>query len=312
MNNNILITGGAGYIGSVLTTKLLSLGNKVTVYDNFLYDQSSLNHLCSMDNFTVANGDTRDEIKLSKYIKKADIVIPLAALVGAPICDYDPVGARYINHDSIEILLKIISKNQIILMPTTNSAYGSGDDNNFCDENSELRPISQYAKDKVEVEQKLMQHENSVSFRLATVFGMSYRMRIDLLVNDFVLRALKDKFIVLFEGHFKRNFIHVQDVSNVFIHALNNYEKFKSQIFNVGLSSANLSKIELCENIKKFLPEFVYLEDTIQKDQDQRNYIVSNEKIENTGFKALHSIDDGIKELIKGYEMLKIKNFSNI
>ena len=312
MNNNILITGGAGYIGSVLTTKLLSLGNKVTVYDNFLYNQPSLNHLCSMDNFIVANGDTRDEIKLSKYIKKADIVIPLAALVGAPICDYDPVGARSINHDSIEILLKIISKNQIILMPTTNSAYGSGDDNNFCDENSELRPISQYAKDKVEVEQKLMQHENSVSFRLATVFGMSYRMRIDLLVNDFVLRALKDKFIVLFEGHFKRNFIHVQDVSNVFIHALNNYEKFKSQIFNVGLSSANLSKIELCKNIKKFLPEFVYLEDTIQKDQDQRNYIVSNKKIENTGFKALHSIDDGIKELIKGYEMLKIKNFSNI
>lgn len=312
MNYNILITGGAGYIGSVLTTSLLEQGHKVIVYDNFLYNQSSLNHLCLENNFVTINGDVRDSTKINNYIKKADIIIPLAALVGAPICEQDPVGARTINHDSIDLLLKNISKNQIILMPTTNSAYGSGDENNFCDENSELRPISQYAIDKVEVEQKLMEHENSISFRLATVFGMSYRMRIDLLVNDFVLRALKDKFIVIFEGHFKRNYIHVRDVSNVFTHALNNYEKLKNQIFNVGLSSANLSKIELCETIKNHLPEFVYLEDTIQKDKDQRNYIVSNEKIENTGFKPLYSIDDGIKELIKGYEMLKIKNFSNI
>ncbi|MAD57039.1 MAG: hypothetical protein CMK44_00520 [Porticoccus sp.] len=312
MNNNILITGGAGYIGSVLTTNLIENGYKVTVYDNFLYNQSSLNHLCSNENFNAINGDVRDQKKLNSLIKKADIIIPLAALVGAPICDYDPVGARTINHDSIENLLKNISKSQIILMPTTNSAYGSGDDNNFCDEKSELRPISQYAVDKVEVEEKLMQHQNSVSFRLATVFGMSYRMRIDLLVNDFVLRALKDKFIVLFEGHFKRNYIHVQDVSNVFIHTINNYENLKNQIFNVGLSTANLSKIELCNAIKNHLPQFIFLEDTIQKDKDQRNYIVSNEKIEKTGFNPKFSIDDGIKELIKGYEMLKIKNFSNI
>ena len=312
MKNEILITGGAGYIGSVLTTQLLKLDFKVTVYDNFLYNQSSLNHLCSNSNFNVVNGDVRDENKIKPLIKKADIIIPLAALVGAPICEYDPVGARTINHDSINFLLKNISKDQVILMPTTNSAYGSGDENNFCDENSELRPISQYAIDKVEVEQKLMQHQNSISFRLATVFGMSYRMRIDLLVNDFVLRALKDKFIVLFEGHFKRNYIHVKDVSNVFIHALNNYEKLKNQIFNVGLSSANLSKVDLCKTIKNHIPEFVFLEDSLQKDKDQRNYIVSNKKIEKTGFVPKYTIDDGIIELVKGYEMLKIKNFSNI
>ena len=312
MKNEILITGGAGYIGSVLTTQLLKLDFKVTVYDNFLYNQSSLNHLCSNSNFNVVNGDVRDENKIKPLIKKADIIIPLAALVGAPICEYDPVGARTVNHDSINFLLKNISKDQVILMPTTNSAYGSGDENNFCDENSELRPISQYAIDKVEVEQKLMQHQNSISFRLATVFGMSYRMRIDLLVNDFVLRALKDKFIVLFEGHFKRNYIHVKDVSNVFIHALNNYEKLKNQIFNVGLSSANLSKVDLCKTIKNHIPEFVFLEDSLQKDKDQRNYIVSNKKIEKTGFVPKYTIDDGIIELVKGYEMLKIKNFSNI
>ena len=197
-------------------------------------------------------------------------------------------------------------------MPTTNSAYGTGDKNNFCDEESELKPISNYAIEKVEVEKKLMNLENVVSFRLATVFGMSPRMRIDLLVNDFVLRAVYDKFIVLFESSFKRNYVHVRDVSDLFLYSIKNYEKFKNNIFNVGLSNANLSKKELCLKIKEQIKDFVIFEENFQKDVDQRNYIVSNKKLEGTGFKMSQSIEDGIKELIKGYQSISYKNYSNI
>ena len=224
----------------------------------------------------------------------------------------DPVGARTINHDAIDIILKNVTQNQIILMPTTNSAYGTGDKNNFCDENTILNPISQYAVDKVEIEKKLMEHENSISFRLATVFGMSPRMRIDLLVNDFVYRASKDGFIVLFESHFKRNFIHIKDVSSVFIFALENFKKMKNQIYNVGLSNANLSKKDLCLAIQKKVKNFVFFEEDLQKDPDQRNYIVSNKKIEALGFLPKISLEEGIDELLKGYEMLKIKRYSNV
>ena len=312
MAMKILITGGAGYIGSLLTETLLNLGHEVTVVDNFVYKQSSLNNLCIYDNLEIIKSDVRKLDDYKEHIVKADIIIPLAALVGAPLCNFDPVGAKTINYDAIELMLKNLSTNQMVLMPTTNSAYGAGDENNYCDEESQLNPISKYAIDKVEIEKKLLNHENSISFRLATVFGMSPRMRIDLLVNDFVLRALNDRFIVIFEGHFKRNYIHVRDVCNVFVHGINNFEKLKGQIFNVGLSDANLSKIELCERIKKHLPKFVFFEETIQKDPDQRNYIVSNKKIEKTGFLPKINIDNGIKELIKGYKMLSIKNHSNI
>ena len=312
MKKNILITGGAGYIGSILTEKLLDLDYKVTVYDNFLYKQSSLTNLCHKDNLTIYKGDVRNIYDIKNFIKNSDIIIPLAALVGAPICNFDPVGSKSINHDSIDILLDNVSKEQLILMPTTNSAYGSGDANNYCDENSPLNPISEYAKEKVNVENKLLNHENSISFRLATVFGMSPRMRIDLLVNDFVLRALKDKFMVLFEGSFKRNFIHIRDVCHAFIHGIENFSKMRSNIYNVGLSEANLSKIELCNLIKIQIPDFVFFEEKIHKDQDQRNYIVSNEKIEKTGFKPGFTIEMGIKELIKGYQILNTKNYSNI
>lgn len=312
MDLKILITGGAGYIGSVLVNDLLNKNFRVTVYDSFIYNQNSLNHFCLNKNFTVIKGDVRDKKKILSILPKFDVIIPLAALVGAPICKFDPIGARTINHDAIDIILKNVSKNQIILMPTTNSAYGTGDKNNFCDENTALNPISQYAVDKVEVEKKLMEHENSISFRLATVFGMSPRMRIDLLVNDFVYRAVKDSFVVLFESHFKRNFIHIKDVSSVFIFALENFKKMKNQIYNVGLSNANLSKKDLCLAIQKKVKNFVFFEEDLQKDPDQRNYIVSNKKIEALGFLPKISLEEGIDELLKGYEMLKIKRYSNV
>ena len=311
MDLKILITGGAGYIGSVLVNDLLNKNFRVTVYDSFIYNQNSLNHFCLNKNFTVIKGDVRDK-KILSILPKFDVIVPLAALVGAPICKFDPVGARTINYDAIDIILKNVSKNQIILMPTTNSAYGTGDKNNFCDENTALNPISQYAVDKVEVEKKLMEHENSISFRLATVFGMSPRMRIDLLVNDFVYRAAKDSFVVLFESHFKRNFIHIKDVSSVFIFALENFKKMKNQIYNVGLSNANLSKKDLCLAIQKKVKNFVFFEEDLQKDPDQRNYIVSNKKIEALGFLPKISLEEGIDELLKGYEMLKIKRYSNV
>lgn len=308
----ILLTGGAGYIGSILTNDLLREDHSVTVLDNFSYGQSSLNHLCHHRNFNVIKGDVRDFSLLRNEIKVHDVIIPLAALVGAPLCNFNKVGARTINYDSIISLLSEVSQNQIILMPTTNSAYGSGDDQNMCDETSELHPLSNYAIDKVEVEQKLMEHPNSISFRLATVFGMSPRMRLDLLVNDFTYRAVNDKFVVLFESTFKRNYIHVRDVSKVFLHGINNYDKMKNQIFNVGLSDANLSKEELCKRIKKIIPQFSYFEDSLQEDPDKRNYIVSNDKIESTGFRADWSIDAGIEELIKGFKMINNRKYGNI
>ena len=309
---NILVTGGAGYLGSTMVPDLLAAGHKVTVLDNFMFKQSSLNHCCYHPNFSVLKGDIRQKNTMTKAMKNSDVIIPLAALVGAPLCSLDPVGASTINHDAIELMLKLLSKEQIVLMPTTNSAYGTGDKDNYCNESSPLRPISQYAIEKVEIEKKLMQHPNAISFRLATVFGMSPRMRIDLLVNDFTYRAVNDGFVVLFESHFKRNYIHVRDVSRVFQHALNNHNEMKGEIYNVGLSDANVSKKDLCEHIQKQLPEFIFIDEQIGKDPDQRNYIVSNTKIESTGFKTKFSLDRGIEELIKGYQMIKNSVYGNV
>ena len=308
----ILVTGGAGYLGSTMVPDLLSAGHEVTVLDNFMFKQTSLNHCCYHPNFSVVKGDIRVESTMAPLMKEADVIIPLAALVGAPLCGLDPVGATTINHDAIELMLKLLSKDQIVLMPTTNSAYGTGDKDNYCNEESPLRPISQYAIEKVEIEKELMQHPNAISFRLATVFGMSPRMRIDLLVNDFTYRAVNDRFVVLFESHFKRNYIHVRDVSRVFQHALNNHDIMKGEIYNVGLSDANVSKKELCETIQKQIPEFIFIDEQVGKDPDQRNYIVSNEKIEATGFKQEFSLDRGIGELIKGYTMIKNSLYGNV
>jgi len=307
----ILVTGGSGYIGSILVPELINLGYEVTVVDNFMYKQSSLNQLCVFENFNIINGDIRDQSLMRTLISSNDLIIPLAAIVGAPLCNKDPFLAQSINYDAMINMLGLVSNNQIILMPTTNSAYGTGDENNFCNEDSKLNPISKYAKDKVEIEKKLMNRENSISYRLATVFGMSPRMRIDLLVNDFTYRAVNDSSLIIFEGQFKRNYIHIRDVVSAFIHSINNFQKMKGQIYNVGLSDANLSKIELCEKIKMHIPNFVYVEEKYKKDPDQRNYIVSNKKIEKTGFTPKYSVSDGIKELIKGYKMIKNQNFGN-
>ena len=308
----ILVTGGAGYIGSVLTPELLSNGHEVTVVDNFMYEQNSLAHVCYLPSLKIVRGDVRSQETMKNVLANQDVIIPLAAYVGAPLCASDPVGARTVNKEAIEMMLELISPGQLILMPTTNSAYGSGDKNNFCTEDSTLNPISQYAIDKVAVEKMLMQHENAISFRLATVFGMSPRMRIDLLVNDFVYRAVHDKFVVLFESHFKRNYVHIRDVVRVFMHALDNSSRMKGNIYNVGLSDANVSKRELCERIAKYVSDFTFLEAPIGKDPDQRNYIVSNSKIEATGFATATSLDDGIKELIKGYSMLRNTRYGNV
>ena len=312
MSFNILVTGGAGYLGSTMVPDLLSAGHKVTVLDNFMFKQASLNHCCHHPNFNIIKGDIRQKDTMSAAMKDADVIIPLAALVGAPLCSLDSIGAKTINHDAIQLMLKLLSKDQIVLMPTTNSAYGTGDKDNYCNEESALRPISQYAIEKVEIEKELMQHHNAVSFRLATVFGMSPRMRIDLLVNDFTYRAVNDKFVVLFESHFKRNYVHVRDVSRVFQHAITNHDLMKGEIYNVGLSDANVSKKELCEHIQKQIPGFIFIDEQIGKDPDQRNYIVSNEKIESTGFKTEFSLERGINELIKGYTMIKNSRYGNV
>ena len=311
MSYSILVTGGAGYLGAVMVPELLKANYRVTILDNFMYDQNSLAHVCADADFNVVRGDVRVETTILPLLKKADVLIPLAALVGAPLCAKDPIGARTTNRDAVLMMLKNLSKDQMVIMPTTNSAYGTGQENNYCTEESPLQPISQYARQKVEVEQALMEHPNAISFRLATVFGMSPRMRIDLLVNDFTYRAVYDRFVVLFEGHFRRNYIHVRDVARVFLHALNNYEKMKGQIYNVGLSDANLSKKALCQLIQSHIPDFIFLEAPVGKDPDQRNYIVSNAKIEATGFRAKYSLEMGIQELIKGYTMIRNTKYVN-
>jgi len=308
---SILITGGAGYIGSILTPTLLAAGHRVTVLDNFLFGQASLNQLCSDSNFDVHRGDARDEAVLKPLLHTADIIIPLAALVGAPMCDADRLAAESTNRDAILSLIRLASKQQRILMPITNSGYGIGQQDKFCTEESELRPITLYGRTKVEAERAVLDRGNSISFRLATVFGMSPRMRIDLLVNDFVYRAVNDRAVVLFESHFKRNYIHVRDVARVFIHGIDRFEAMRDQPYNVGLSDANLSKSELCTKIKEHLPKFVYLDAPIGEDPDKRDYVVSNEKIEKTGYKPAHSLDDGIRELITGYRMIRNTVYGN-
>lgn len=315
MKEHIFVTGGAGYIGSILVPKLLEAGFRVTVLDNFMYGQNSLAGVCSDRNFEIVKGDVCSDAVMKPLIKQADIVIPLAALVGAPLCDREPEKATATNKTAILSMMKHLSRNQRILMPVTNSGYGLGEKDKFCTEESPLRPVSLYGRDKVAAEEAILQHENAISFRLATVFGMSPRMRIDLLVNDFTYRAVYDSEITLYEGHFRRNFVHVRDVARAFLHGIQHFQAMRGQAYNVGLSDANLSKRELCERIQKHLPQFVIRESPDGRDPDQRDYLISNDKIERMGFQPVFSLDDGIRELIKGYTMIQktaTNRYSNV
>ncbi len=309
---SILITGGAGYLGSTMVPALLAAGHRVTVLDNFLFKQNSLSHVCADPGFDVVRGDAREAATLRPLLAKADIVIPLAALVGAPLCDADRTAAQTTNHDAILTLLNMLSPDQRVLMPVTNSGYGVGEAGKFCTEETPLNPLSLYGRSKVEAEAAVLARGNAISFRLATVFGMSPRMRVDLLVNDFVYRAVYDRAVVLFEPHFKRNYIHVRDVARAFLHGIDNFDTMRDRPYNVGLSDANLSKWELCQRIQAQLPGFVFLEAPIGEDPDKRDYIVSNARIEGTGYMPAHSLDAGIAELIKGYRMLRNSLYSNV
>jgi nucleoside-diphosphate-sugar epimerase len=310
---NVLVTGGAGYLGSILVPALLDRGFAVTVLDNFMYGQDSLAAVCHHPKFEVVRGDVRSSDAMRPLVKSADVIIPLAALVGAPLCDRDPLAATSTNLQAIVDMLGLLSEAQRVILPVTNSGYGVGEAGKFCTEETPIRPVSLYGRDKVEVERRMLErHASAVSLRLATVFGMSPRMRLDLLVNDFTYRAYADRFIVLFESHFKRNFIHVRDVARAFLHTIDRFDVMQGQIYNVGLSDANLSKLELCERIQKHLPSFAIHESNIGKDPDRRDYIVSNEKIERTGYSPAFSLDDGIRELIKGFAMIRNTKYSNV
>ena len=308
----ILITGGAGYIGSILTPTLLSLGHQVTVLDNFYFGQATLLDCCQYDNFQVVRGDCRDEATVKPLVAKADVIIPLAALVGVPLCNTDAIATRTTNQEAVEMICRLAGVEQWVIMPVTNSGYGVGEKGKFCTEDTPLRPISTYGVTKVKAEEAVLSRKNSISFRLATVFGTSPRMRIDLLVNDFVHRAVNDRAVVIFEGHFKRNYIHIRDVVRAFLHALANFDKMKGKPYNVGLDEANLSKLELCAVIKQHLPKFVFLEAPVGEDPDKRDYIVSNARLAATGFKTEWPLDRGIKELIKGYTIIRNSVYSNV
>lgn len=308
----VLVTGGAGYLGSILVPELLEKGYAVTVIDNFIYNQTSLLNCCNNKNLTVIRKDVRDKNIISDQLKKVDIIIPLACITGAPACDRDKTAAQTVNYDAIKMILELRSKDQPIIFPTTNSGYGIGQEDIFCTEKTPLNPISLYGKLKVMIEKDILETGNAITLRLATVFGISPRMRLDLLVNDFVYRSVTDRFLILFQAHFKRNYVYIRDVANAFIYGIKNFTKMKDEPYNFGLSDANLNKKELCEKIQEQVPDFYFIESEIGEDPDKRNYIVSNEKIEKAGFRATTSLENGITELVKGYQILKRNQFSNI
>ena len=311
--NKVLITGGAGYLGSALTELLLDKGYVVTVLDNLMYKQTSLLHLCSNTNFKFIKGDVIDFELLKKLIPEYDIIIPLAAIVGAPACDSNKDLAIKVNYTQIQVIVDMLRKDQKLIMPNTNSQYGSSKD--IITEESPFNPLSLYAKTKCDAEEHILDWGNGICLRLATVFGASSRMRTDLLVNDFVHKAIVEGCIVLFQSHYKRNYIHVRDVAYTFLFCIENYDKMNNNVFNVGLSDANLTKFELATKVKQFFPDFVIVENEFKSDFDNRNYIVSNEKLESYGWKPKYSIDDGIKELVDAYKMIITHNnrdFTNL
>lgn len=308
----ILITGGAGYIGSVLTPVLLETGHQVTVLDNFMYRQFTLTDCCQYERFAIVRGDCRDERLMKPLIAAHDIIVPLAALVGAVSCDRDKVAAQSTNAGAVQLICNLTGREQRILFPSTVSIYGNGQNDPTCTEDTPPHPISLYATSKLDAEQAALTRDNSICLRLATVFGMSPRMRLDLLVNDLVYRAMTDKSIVIFEGHFKRNYIHVRDVVRAFLHCISNFDTMRKRTYNVGLDAANLTKLELCTLIRKQLPKFVFMEAAIGEDPDKRDYFISHARISESGYTPLWTLQRGIAELIKGYTILRNNTFSNV
>jgi nucleoside-diphosphate-sugar epimerase len=309
---NVLITGGAGYLGSILCEHLLSAGHRVTAVDNVAYGQHSLFHLCANPDFDFVRGDARDERLMKDLVKRADAIIPLAAVVGAGACDRDPALATSLNYEAVAMLNRLRSPAQLMVYPTTNSGYGTKSGETFCTEDTPLDPISLYGRTKVDAERSVLDSPNSISLRLATVFGMSPRMRLDLLVNHFVYAAVTDGYIIIFEKHFKRNYVHVRDVADCFLHCLANAEQMVGRVFNLGLDEANLSKEELALEVKKALPNFFIHFSELGSDPDKRNYIVSNQRLREAGFVARRSVPSGIAELVKGYRMLGRSQFKNV
>lgn len=312
MPRHVLVTGAAGYLGSILVPELLAHGFRVTALDTFTRGDVPLAACAADPNFEPVRGDARDEELIKSLLRAVDLVIPLAAVVGAPLCKQDPIAARTTNLDAIRMLLKHTSRDQGIIYPTTNSGYGIGQNDVFCTEETALHPISLYGTTKVEAEKAILDRGTGITLRLATVFGISPRMRIDLLVNDFTWRAVTDRAVVVFEGHAKRNYIHIRDVAKVFLHAMDNYKMMDANAYNVGLSTANLSKLELCAKIKERVEEFVWMEAPIGEDPDKRDYIVSNEKVERTGWRPDFTLELGIAELVRGYRMIRNGRFSNV
>lgn len=305
MEKKVLITGGAGYLGSVLTGYLLNKGYQVTCLDSLIYGQKSLFIYSDNPNFNFVFGDVRDRKVLEKIVLGFDAIIPLAALVGMPVCDRKQIDAISTNRDAIILLNELRSNNQRIIYPTTNSGYGTKSGDIFCTEKTPLEPVSLYGTTKVEAEKHLLESgKDAITLRLATVFGISPRMRTDLLVNDFVLKAVSDSYIVIYQKDFKRNYVHIKDVARCFEHCIEKFDSMKNQAYNVGLDNANLSKSELAEKVKQYIPRFEIVYKEVGEDPDKRNYVISNEKLKKTGFSCIYSLDDGIKELIKGYNIL--------
>ena len=311
--NKVLITGGAGYIGSILTEKLLQNGYDVTVLDSLVYNQLSLLGFCHNKQFKFVHGDVRNETLLKELVDNVDIIIPLAAIVGMPACKSYPQVAIDVNYKHIVNVLKFAGKNKKIILPNTNSQYGSSTE--IITEESPFKPLSLYAETKCDAEKALLDNQNGIALRLATVFGLSYRMRMDLLVNDLTYKAITDGYLVLFESHFIRNYIHIRDIANTFLFMIENYDKCNGNAYNVGLSSANCNKLQLAEKIKEYVPELVIVQNEFKKDFDQRNYMVSNKKLESLGWSPKYSLDSGIQELLQGYKLInkfKNKDFTNL